>query len=596
MNTVEEITNLNTWKELSPDLSISSQPFLHQPDDFDIDDKQAEQCLEGIIKEGYLKTSPLIPEHEVKLIAETIEKIHALGLPPIFIYVYDETWQIFRRLSKIVTPILDENYKITIAGMWAWRIDQTGSGFSIHRDIYAKDTRADGRPAHLTVWIPFTDATPENSCMHMLPINLDPNYPDNMRCKEITNYSDIRAIPAKAGSILAWNANIAHWGSKSSRWATHPRISIAMDFSRADADLDANDLADYASGPNLNADNDTEFTFADRLNAIGESMTFYKNRINQRHPEKAALLFEFCNSHSMTTNKNNNIEETNMLDQANTEENITHSEDTPIPKKESNTKAHAPSIKLVPAKKCEVRNYDGRGFGVYATKKIMAKELIEECHIMPPIPQETFRSRSTRFPIETFNYQHASGHIEPVVVLGFAGIYRHSTNCNATWVQHQSARAFQFYALNDIEAGDEIRINYYMGKTLVKALVPPNKIEVRESPNKGLGVFATDTIQEGEILEDCAVVHLGDQLSSDDDFADYRFNYPKGVNSKKRVLALGMGGIFNHSDDNNANWINHPYIENVFRFVATRDIAPDEEVCTYYGDGSYWENQGIQPT
>jgi len=593
MNTVKEITNIETWKALNPELSITKQPFSHQPADFDIDEDEAEQCLQGIIKEGYLKTNPIIPEPEVKLIADAIEKIHALGLPPVFAYVYDETWQIFRRLSKIVEPILDKNYKITIAGMWAWRIDKTGSGFSIHRDIYAKDAQADGRPAHLTVWIPFTDATPENSCMHMLPINLDPNYPDNMRSKEITNYSDIRALPAKAGSILAWNANIAHWGSKSSSKAQHPRISIAMDFSRADADLDADDLADYASGPDLNADNSTEFTFEQRLNAIGESMLFYKNRINQRHADKAALLFEFCKSHAISTA---NSKEKTMSDQITDNKNIKESERTPSAEKAKSDDDSTNQIKLVPARKCEVRNLDGQGFGVYATEKITARERIEECHIMPTIPQDTFKSRSTPFPIETFNYQYLSGHIEPVVVLGFAGIYRHSTNCNAVWVQHKSARAFQFYALNDIQAGEEIRINYFMGKTVVKTLVPPSKIEVRESPNKGLGVFATANISEGEILEDCAVQHLGNELSASDAFADYRFNYPKGVGSKKRALTLGLGGIFNHSDDNNAYWINHPYIENVFRFVANRNIMAGEEVCTYYGDGSYWEEQGVKPS
>ena len=130
-------------------------------------------------------------------------------------------------------------------------------------------------------------------------------------------------------------------------------------------------------------------------------------------------------------------------------------------------------------------------------------------------------------------------------------------------------------------------------------MIPPTKLEVRESPGKGMGVFATEAINEGEVLEDCPLTPLGDELSAGNAFSDYRFNYPKNTGSKKRVLALGLGGIFNHSKDNNAHWINHPKIEHVFRFIALRNIAPGEEVCTSYGDASYWESQeanGIQLT
>lgn len=577
MNTIEEIAKKTAWEKMNPCLSITETPFLNQPDDFEVSDNDAASYLNSIVEEGYLIAESLISANEVKLIAEAVEKIVKLGLPPVFVYVYDEIWQIFKRLSQLVSPVLDENYKITIAGMWAWRIDKNGEGFSMHRDNYAKDTRDDGRPAHLTIWIPFTDATPHNSCMYMLPIHLDPNYPANLTRKTIENYSDIRALPAKAGSVLAWNANILHWGSKSSKLAEHPRISIAMDFSRADADMSAENLAYFASGPDLNADKSAPLTFEQRLNAIGESIWFYKNRIRQYHADKADLLFQFCQFYSMT-----------------------RPVITPVstaPSDESRiAPSHKESFSLKPASKCVIKDCDGQGFGVYAIAKIAAKELIEECHLMPPITQEAFNNCSTTFPIDSFIYQLENGETEPVVALGFASIYRHSSyQYNAAWIQHETAKAFQFYALRNIELGEEIRINYAMGKTGLRELIPPRKVEVRESPNKGFGVFAIEDIHEGEVIEDCAVKHLGEELSAGNAFADYRFNYPKGVGSKKRVLTLGLGGVFNHNDDNNAYWINHPHLENVFRFVANRHIAAGEEVCTSYGNNSYWEGQHIKP-
>ncbi|MEZ5536894.1 MAG: SET domain-containing protein-lysine N-methyltransferase [Thiolinea sp.] len=600
MDTIEEIIKKTAWEKMNPGLSITGTPFLSQPGDFEISDDTAAYCLKSIVEEGYLRAESLIPGSEVKLIAEAIEKIVQLGLPPIFIYIYDEVWQIFKRLSQLVTPILDEEYKITIAGMWAWRIDPEGEGFSIHRDNYAKDVRDDGRPAHLTIWIPFTDATPHNSCMYMLPIHLDPNYPDNLTSKTIANYSDIRALPAKAGSVLAWNANIAHWGSKSSKLAEHPRISIAMDFARADADMSAENLAYFASGPNLNADKSAPLTFEQRLNAIGEAIWFYKNRVRQYHADKADLLFQFCKSYSITRPEIN-LPESNTIAQQNDvkqEVSLANAADSTMSadrnkRVQSNKKG---SFSLKSARKCVVKDYDGQGFGVYATTRIVAKELIEECHLMPSITQEVFDSCSTTFPIDRFIYQTESGETEQVVALGFANIYRHSSHhFNAAWMQHGTARAFQFYALRDIEPGEEIRINYAMGKSGLRELIPPNKVEVRESPNKGLGVFAIEDIHAGEVIEDCEVRHLGEELSASNAFGDYRFNYPKGVGSRKRVLVMGLGGVFNHADDNNAYWINHPHLENVFRFVASRYITAGEEVCTSYGGSNYWEGQGIDP-
>ncbi|WP_040839316.1 SET domain-containing protein-lysine N-methyltransferase [Thiothrix nivea] len=599
MNTIEEIAKKTAWEKMNPGLSITETPFLNQPNDFEVSDDDAISYLNSIIEEGYLRADSLIPEIEAKLIAEAIEKIVKSGLPPIFIYVYDEVWQIFKRLSQLVTPILDENYKITIAGMWAWRIDKKGEGFSIHRDNYAKDTRDDGRPAHLTIWIPFTDATPHNSCMYMLPIHLDPNYPDNLTRKVITDYSDIRALPAKAGSVLAWNANIIHWGSKSSKLAEHPRISIAMDFARADADMSAENLAYFASGPDLNTDKSAPLTFEQRLNAIGESIWFYKNRVRQYHADKADLLFRFCQDYSITRPVinlpgNDTASIHNDVKQEMKPANISASTEP----SDKNKIAHSnkESFSLKPARKCIIKDCDGQGFGVYATAKISAKELIEECHLMPPITQDDFNNCSTAFPIDSFIYRLENGEKERVVALGFANIYRHSSHqYNAAWIQHDTARAFQFYALRDIEPGEEIRINYAMGKTGLKELIPPRKVEVRESPNKGFGVFAIEDIHEGEVIEDCAVKHLGEELSAGNAFADYRFNYPKGVGSKKRVLTMGLGGVFNHADDNNAYWINHPHLENVFRFVAKRHITAGEEVCTSYGGNSYWEGQNIKP-
>ena len=119
-------------------------------------------------------------------------------------------------------------------------------------------------------------------------------------------------------------------------------------------------------------------------------------------------------------------------------------------------------------------------------------------------------------------------------------------------------------------------------------LQSPNKVEVRPSDGKGMGVFATERIYSGEVIEDCHLLFLPILPNQDDDgvLSDYRFNFPASTTSnewERQVIPLGFGAIYNHSENNNITWRQHPTVKNVFQFVAIRDIMSDEECCSYYG-------------
>jgi len=66
---------------------------------------------------------------------------------------------------------------------------------------------------------------------------------------------------------------------------------------------------------------------------------------------------------------------------------------------------------------------------------------------------------------------------------------------------------------------------------------------------------------------------------------EYIFSWPKGsyggVNASSVVL--GMGSIFNHSKENNADWITDE-VRNLYSFHAIKDIKKDEEIFTDYGE------------
>jgi len=118
----------------------------------------------------------------------------------------------------------------------------------------------------------------------------------------------------------------------------------------------------------------------------------------------------------------------------------------------------------------------------------------------------------------------------------------------------------------------------------------PN-IEIRKSPIQGWGVFAKEDIKKGELLEEVPFLTLPlDPSEASSLFIDYRFNYPSGVEKWiKQTIPFGFACLYNHSDKSNAWW--YTDLENeVFFFVAIKEIKKDEEITTYYGDANYWKD------
>lgn len=121
-------------------------------------------------------------------------------------------------------------------------------------------------------------------------------------------------------------------------------------------------------------------------------------------------------------------------------------------------------------------------------------------------------------------------------------------------------------------------------------ILPPKKICVKKSSVHGYGVFATDKISIGEIIEECPVLDLGipkGELSSC--LLDYRYNWPKSMDFEKQVVAWGYGSLYNHSDNANADWREN-FEKNTFEYYAVKDIEIGEEIFIYYGGVDYWND------
>lgn len=141
-----------------------------------------------------------------------------------------------------------------------------------------------------------------------------------------------------------------------------------------------------------------------------------------------------------------------------------------------------------------------------------------------------------------------------------------------------------------------------------------DKMEVRQSPIEGYGVFASKPIEHGTVLEEIPfimwprITQTSEKLYNvlkDDGFVSkeelhnedirrmfgfkhpskYYFKwYPPNTppeGDKFQCLPLGFGPIYNSANGlNNANW---EVRKETFIFRALTDIEPDEEIMTFYG-------------
>lgn len=110
-------------------------------------------------------------------------------------------------------------------------------------------------------------------------------------------------------------------------------------------------------------------------------------------------------------------------------------------------------------------------------------------------------------------------------------------------------------------------------------------IEVKKTKTMGRGVFATQDIPAN------TTIHLADYIKVPEEevnntptFAKYVFQYSK----KYSALSLGVGSLFNHSDNPNAEVCFSKVGEReVMEFYSVKDIKAGEQIFISYGGEDY---------
>lgn len=233
-----------------------------------------EECIRetyaSVIREGYFNLDAVFDVSRIQTMAGVVKSLVKASCPPVFAFVFDEFWKTCGQLSSLLQALLGKQY-CQLPDFWAWHVDPANesSGWRPHRDKGFGALNPDGSPKSFTVWIPLTEATPLNGCMYVVPAHLDPpsRYQNEEDRRMPANLQDVRALPAKPGAVLGWNQSILHWGARSSRRATEPRISFACEFQRGDIEPYNRPLLDPVQPP----------PFELRLALIGKQILQYRH-------------------------------------------------------------------------------------------------------------------------------------------------------------------------------------------------------------------------------------------------------------------------------------------------------------------------------
>jgi len=106
--------------------------------------------------------------------------------------------------------------------------------------------------------------------------------------------------------------------------------------------------------------------------------------------------------------------------------------------------------------KIKIDHTEGKGLGVFATEKILKDEIIEECHYVI-IPKDGDLLLDYRFILPTNGRE-----FDYIIPFGYGCIYNHADKNNASWKFPRDHKAVTFFAIRDIEIGEEI-CTYYGG-------------------------------------------------------------------------------------------------------------------------------------
>lgn len=219
------------WRRLAPELTISdAQPgkTLLRPTG------KSDQDAKRLLNDGFFHLKQPGLKAPVGKIAAAMDRIVTAGLPAAFIGVYDEVWSMIAQLNGVLDGVFDGKAAM-VPDFWASH-SVASAGLPAGRKRPGQGVFPDGTAKNVTVWLPLTDATPDNGCVYVVPAGQDRNYGKAKSERADASLPGIRALPAKAGDVLIWTGETYHWQARPDRHnADGPLLSLTWEFQSHEA-------------------------------------------------------------------------------------------------------------------------------------------------------------------------------------------------------------------------------------------------------------------------------------------------------------------------------------------------------------------------
>lgn len=125
----------------------------------------------------------------------------------------------------------------------------------------------------------------------------------------------------------------------------------------------------------------------------------------------------------------------------------------------------------------------------------------------------------------------------------------------------------------------------------------PSKITIGDSPIHNRGIFATDNIVKGEVIERCPMIQMEYRSKYQIDPQVYAYMYAQPPCSCDECnthgflfyMVLGYGMMYNHKDNSNALW-KFNYSQLLGDVIAIENIFIGQEIFVNYGNAYFNSN------
>ena len=296
------------WTELCH-LHISDEKAKQENESKRSPSNGKDRLRTGLVEDGYVLVDDVVEEQLTSNLKDAIISLHARGYPATFVLLYDETWELARLALKTLS-VATHPSNIFNFDILAWHIDprENVAGFSPHRDRQPIDVKSsfheDQQAKYVTMWMALTDATPENSCLYVIPKQSDPGYTDgdsdsgtdltdqrdDPLWRALSNkesFQNIRALPRQAGQSVIFTHRILHWGSRGNPNSLQHEPRVAISFVCSDPTFERPYLNSSHFPPN----------FTTRLLLVCAQLLMYYQRLDLPK-ECIRACYEYCKDHA----------------------------------------------------------------------------------------------------------------------------------------------------------------------------------------------------------------------------------------------------------------------------------------------------------